>query len=603
MSWRRTHTCGALRPEHADCDVVLTGWVNRQRDHGGLTFVDLRDRYGITQVVAEAGAQQAKLAALRSEDVVAIRGRVRRRPPEMVNRNLQTGEVELLCDDVQVLARAETTPFPIDSDQEPSEELKFRYRYLELRRPSLQHSMIQRHRAVMAARGALDAQGFLDIETPLLIKTTPEGARDYVVPSRLYPGKFYALPQSPQIYKQVLMVAGFDRYYQLARCLRDEDLRADRQPEFTQIDLEMSFPTQEDVWQVTETTVAAMCEATGHPRPETPFPRFTYDEALERWGIDKPDVRFDLELQDTSAAFEGTAFKAFAGALADGGRVRLLRVPGGAKLSRKNIDDLTEVSRSAGARGLAWLKLEADGTPAGGIAKFLGDAELGRLRETAGVQAGDLLLFVADTPRVSAQALGVVRLRVADLVDAPRREGLHFSWVHRFPIFEPSDTPTGWAPSHHMFTMPEPASRERIESDPGNVYGQLYDLVCNGLELGSGSIRIHEPALQRRIMKQIGLTDDEIERKFSFLLNALRYGAPPHGGIALGLDRLVMLLVGGDSLRDVIAFPKTQRAASPMDGSPSEISPEQLAELGLRLVAPAPGDGAREGSSETPGAS
>lgn len=584
MSWRRTHTCGELRREHAGQDVVLTGWVNRQRDHGGLTFVDLRDRYGITQVVAEAGAQQSQLTALRSEFVVAVRGTARLRPAEMVNENLDTGEVELLCEDVQVLARATTTPFPIDSDREPSDELKFRYRYLELRRPSLQKRIIQRHRAVLAARKALDAHGFIDIETPLLIKTTPEGARDYVVPSRLHPGKFYALPQSPQIYKQVLMVAGFDRYYQMARCLRDEDLRADRQPEFTQIDLEMSFPTQEDVWDVTEATVAAMCEATGHPQPTSPFPRLTYDETISRWGSDKPDVRFGLELQDVSEQLRDTAFEAFARVLEANGCVRLLRVPGGASLSRKHIDALTEVATQLGARGLAWIKLADAGEPMGGISKFVSADEMQRLREVVGAQPSDLLLFVADTPGVSAAALGGVRLRVADLLDVKRKPGLHFLWVHRFPVFEPADTPTGWGPSHHMFTMPEADSRDLIETAPAKVYGQLYDLVCNGVELGSGSIRIHDPELQRRVMKQIGLTDDEIERKFGFLLQALGFGAPPHGGIALGLDRLVMLLAGGESLRDVIAFPKTQRAASPMDGSPSPISREQLDELGLRTT-------------------
>ncbi|UCE03995.1 MAG: aspartate--tRNA ligase [Candidatus Latescibacterota bacterium] len=585
MKWKRTHTCGELRASHVGETVVLTGWVNRQRDHGGLTFVDVRDRYGLTQVVAEAAASdlQRRLGELRGEYVIAVRGVVRRRPQEMINPNLGTGEIELLCDDLDVLARSNTPPFPIDSDREPSEELKFRFRYLELRRPSLQRNMLLRHKAVLAARRTLDALEFIEIETPLLIKTTPEGARDYVVPSRIYPGKFYALPQSPQIYKQVLMVSGFDRYFQIARCLRDEDLRADRQPEFTQIDLEMSFVTPEEVFAVTEATVAAMCEAVGHERPVTPFPRLTYDEAMARYGIDKPDVRFGLELEEVGAHFQGTTFNAFRAVLEAGGSIQLLRAPGGAGLSRKKIDGLTEAAKQAGGRGLAWCKIEPDGAASGGISRFLRAEEMQALQR-GGAEPGDLLLFVADAPRTAREVCGAVRLALAEELQVQRAPGLHFAWVHRFPVFEPADTPTGWAPSHHMFTMPEPESRARIESDPGSVYGQLYDLVCNGVELGSGSVRIHDPALQRRIMRQIGLQEEEIERKFGFLLQALEYGAPPHGGIALGLDRLVMLLAGGTSLRDVIAFPKTQRAASPMDGSPSQISPEQLRELGLQLL-------------------
>jgi aspartyl-tRNA synthetase len=593
MNWQRTHTCGELRPEHVGRPVIVNGWVHRKRDHGGLTFLDVRDRYGITQVVVEArgAALQAQLAELRPEFVVAVHGTVRARPAEMVNAQLPTGGVEVVCSELVLLGRARTPPFAIDSELEPSEELKFRYRYLELRRPALQRSLQLRHRAVLAARRQLDGLGFLEIETPLLIKTTPEGARDYVVPSRLSPGKFYALPQSPQIYKQVLMIAGFDRYFQVARCLRDEDLRADRQPEFTQLDLEMSFVTPEDVFAVSEAVVIAMCAASGQPVPAAPFPRLTYAEAMQRYGSDKPDVRFGLELHDASAVFATTGFNAFRKVLDAGGRVMMLHASGGGGLSRKNLDQLTEVARLAGGEGLAWCRVEADGQLGGGIARFLRPEEAAALLQRA--RPGDMLLFAADRWPRAAAVLGAVRLEAAELLQLSRAPGLHFLWVHRFPLFEPAETPTGWGPSHHMFTMPEPESIARIGSDPGSVVGQLYDLVCNGIELGSGSIRIHDPELQRRVMQQIGLGEAEIERKFGFLLQALRYGAPPHGGIALGLDRTMMLLVGGTSLRDVIAFPKTQRASSPMDGCPSEISPEQLLELGLQIL-----PGARANASE-----
>jgi aspartyl-tRNA synthetase len=585
----RTRTCGELRAEHAGSEAVLCGWVNRRRDHGALTFLDLRDRYGITQVVVDAsgGAAMAAVRELRSEYVVRVRGTVRRRPPEMVNAALATGAVEVVAAEIDLLNAARTPPFPIDSDVEPSEELKFRYRYLELRRPALQRAMALRHRAVLAARRYLDDCGFLEIETPLLIKTTPEGARDYVVPSRLHPGRFYALPQSPQIYKQILMVAGFDRYFQVARCLRDEDLRADRQPEFTQIDLEMSFVGEEDVFAVTEGIVAAMCEAAGRPRPALPLPRFTYDDALARFGSDKPDLRFGIELHDVSQDLAGTAFNAFRDVLGRGGRVRALAAPGGARLSRKDVDELAAVATKAGAKGLAWCRVEADGSVAGGIAKHLSAEEVQRLRRRTGAGRGDAFLFVAGAPLGSALALGAVRLALPARLGIAVAAGLHFCWVHRFALFERSaDSPTGWAPAHHMFTMPEADSRDRIESDPESVRATLYDLVCNGVELGSGSVRIHQPELQRRVMRQVGLGDAEIDAKFGFLLQAFEYGAPPHGGIALGVDRFVMLLAGGASLRDVIAFPKTQRATSPMDGAPSPVDPGQLRELGLDLIAP-----------------
>ncbi len=596
MNWKRTHTCGALRPSDVGREVVLCGWVNRRRDHGGLTFVDVRDRYGVTQVVADAasGASAGAVRELRNEYVIAVRGTVQARPGEMANRDLATGEIEIAAGEIAVLSTSKTTPFPIDSDIEPTEELKYRYRYLELRRPALQRSLAIRHQTLLAARRYLDAQGFLEIETPLLIKTTPEGARDYVVPSRLHPGRFYALPQSPQIYKQILMVAGFDRYFQVARCLRDEDLRADRQPEFTQIDLEMSFVTEEDVFAVTEGIVATMCEAAGRAVPALPLARFTYDDAMARYGSDKPDVRFGCLLHDASDVFQGTSFNAFRDVLAQGGRVRVLAAPGGAKLSRKDIDELTLLAQKGGAKGLAWVKLETDGAAAGGIAKFLGAPAIAALAARTGAGPGDALFFVADEPARSAQALGQVRLGLPEKLGLPVADGLHFCWVHRFALFEPSaESPTGWAPAHHMFTMPEAEYLETLESNPAAVRAQLYDLVCNGVELGSGSIRIHRPELQRRVMHQVGIGDAEIEAKFGFMLQAFEYGAPPHGGIALGVDRFVMLLVGGTSLRDVIAFPKTQRATSPMDGAPSAISAEQLRELSLLIAVPPSGESVR----------
>ena len=595
MSWKRTHTCGELRAADTGREVVLCGWVNRRRDHGGLTFVDLRDRYGVTQIVVDAGSgiPGDLVRDLRSEYVLGVRGVVGARPGDMANTDLATGEIEISAREIVVLATSKTPPFPIDSDLEPTEELKFKYRYLELRRPVLQRSMAIRHRTLLAARRYLDGQGFLEIETPLLIKTTPEGARDYVVPSRLHPGKFYALPQSPQIYKQILMVSGFDRYFQIARCLRDEDLRADRQPEFTQIDLEMSFVTEEEVFTVTEGIVAAMCAAAELPVPAFPLPRFAYDDAMARYGSDKPDIRFGLEMQDVTEVFHATTFNAFLEVAGHGGRIRALCATGGAKLSRKDIDALTLLAQKGGAKGLAWFKLEPDGQPQGGIAKFLSATELAALVARFGAVPGDLFLLVGDDVSRSATALGAVRLALPERLGLPLAAGLHFCWVHRFAMFEPSaESATGWAPAHHMFTMPEPRFLDTLETDPAAVRAQLYDLVCNGVELGSGSIRIHRPELQRRVMRQVGLGDAEIDEKFAFMLQAFEYGAPPHGGIALGVDRFVMLLVGGTSLRDVIAFPKTQRATSPMDGAPSTISPQQLRELSLALVAPPPGGGA-----------
>ncbi len=583
--WRRTHLCGALRGGDAGGEAVLMGWVQRTRDHGGVVFIDLRDHSGFTQVVFHPGTlpEEAlrKARAARAEYVLAVRGTVARRPEDMVNPGMATGEIELAAADLRLLNIARTPPFEVEEETGASEDLRLRYRYLDLRRPSLQAAMRLRAKVTLEVRKYLSGRDFIEVETPLLVRPTPEGARDYIVPARLHPGKFYALPQSPQLYKQILMVSGFNRYFQLARCLRDEDLRADRQPEHTQIDIEMAFVHEEEVYAVIEGLMSHLFRECIGVELATPFPRMTYREAMDGYGTDKPDRRFELRLVELTEAVADSGFRVFAETAAKGGVVKGLRVPQGSTKSRKEIDDLEAVAKTHGAKGLAWTKVAASGFE-GGIGKFLGEGAA--LRGALGAEPGDLLLFMADEWPVACKALGAVRTALGEPLVAGREKEFNFLWVREFPLFEWNRDLGRWEPAHHMFSMPLEEHLPYLESDPGKVHATLYDLVANGLELASGSIRIHRRDIQEQVMRVAGVSMEEAERKFGFLLEAFQYGAPPHGGIAPGLDRLVMLMGGWKSLRDVIAFPKTTRASSLMDGAPAEVDPRDLEDLHIRLV-------------------
>ena len=583
--WRRTHTCGELRAAQAGSPATLMGWVHRVRDHGGVLFVDLRDRHGLTQVVfrpEKGGAELLQRATrLGLEYVIAVRGVVTPRPAEARNPEMPTGEVELEVRELRVLAAAEAPPVLPSSDVLANEDLRLKYRYLDLRRPELSRVLALRHRAAQAARAHLSGAGFLEVETPLLVKQTPEGARDYVVPSRVHPGRFYALPQSPQLYKQTLMVAGIDRYFQLARCLRDEDLRADRQPEHTQIDVEMSFVDEELVFEAVEELFVALWREVLDVTVPRPFPRLTFREAMGRYGSDKPDLRFDLEFHDVTALLARSPRNVVANpAQAAGGTGVALTLPGGAAISGTQLRKYEEVVKGAGAGGLGFLKvLPAERAKAEAV--FPG-ALLDELLAAVGAREGDAVLYTSGPWEPTLKALGVLRTQLGQpLVKGKEREW-RFLWVRDFPLFEWDAEAGRWAPRHHMFTMPKPEHLAILESDPGNVYATLYDLVLNGTELGSGSIRIHRPDIQERVMKVVGLTAEQAHAKFGFLLEAYRYAAPPHGGIGLGFDRIVMLMAGRDNIRDTIAFPKTTTAASLMDGCPSEVEPEIWRELHLR---------------------
>ncbi len=586
----KTHQCGELRVEHAGQRVTLAGWAHRQRDHGGLVFIDLRDRSGIVQVVADpTHAPQAHEVAnrVRQEYVLQVRGTVRRRPKGLVNPRLLTGEIEVLADQIVVLNPAKTPPFYIYEDAPVDEALRLKYRYLDLRRQRMQRNLILRHRVVKFIRDFLDARGFLEIETPILFKSTPEGARDYLVPSRIHPGKFYALPQSPQQLKQLLMVAGFERYFQIARCFRDEDLRGDRQPEFTQLDLEMSFVEREDVMALVEDLMIGLVEACTDLRLKTkPFARLTYAEAMARYGTDKPDLRFGMELVDVSDLVAESGFRIFRRAVAEGGQVKGLRAPGCATYSRRQIDELTELAKKEGAAGLAWLALPQGGEVRSSFIKFLAEGEIQALLERVEAQPGDLLLFVADRPPVVAAVLSALRLELGERLGLRDPQVLAFGWVIDFPLFEWNEEENRWDPSHHLFTAPMPEDLPLLDTDPGAARGQQYDLVCNGEEIAGGSIRIHRRDVQEKVFRLIGLDLETARARFGHMLEAFEYGTPPHGGIAAGIDRLVMLLAGESSIREVMAFPKTGQAVDLMADAPSPVEPEQLEELHLRIVLP-----------------
>jgi aspartyl-tRNA synthetase len=583
----RSHTCGELRQEHVGATVTLAGWVHRRRDHGELIFIDLRDRYGITQVVFDSAVAVAHRVAdeARSEYVLQVRGVVRPRPPEAVNPDLATGAIEVEALEATVLNPARTSPLYIAKEGGEDEALRLKYRYLDLRRERMQRNIILRHRVVKFMRDFLDREGFLEIETPILIKSTPEGARDYLVPSRLHPGKFYALPQSPQQLKQLLMVAGFDRYFQIARCFRDEDQRADRQPEFTQLDLEMSFVNQEDVLNLIERLFIALCQTvTPHKTLPTPFRRLTYAEAMERYGSDKPDLRYDLELVNLGDVLANTPFQVFQGALERGGQVKGLRAPGCAGFSRKQIDELAELARVGGARGLAWAALPADGGEVrSSFAKNLAPGELNAIIERMGAGPGDLLLLVADTPSVVAAALDRLRRELAARLGLIDPNTLSFAWIVDFPMFEWNPEEERWDAVHHPFTSPRDEDLPLLDSDPGKARAKAYDLVLNGYEVGGGSIRIHRREVQQKVFDLLGISREAAMAQFGHMLEAFEYGAPPHGGIAPGIDRIVMILADESTIREVMAFPKTQQAVDLMTNAPSPVDERQLKELHIQL--------------------
>ena len=576
----RTHTCGQLTVGDVGKDVVLLGWVHRVRDLGGVLFFDLRDRHGITQVVVRDATLEDKAKRLRPEYVVGILGRVDARAKDAINPKLATGEIEVAARDIRLLNDAKTPPFPINEETQVSEDIRLRYRYLDLRRPRLQNNLILRHKAAFEVRRYFDEHGFLEIETPILTKSTPEGARDYLVPSRVHPGEFYALPQSPQIFKQILMISGLDRYFQIAKCFRDEDLRADRQPEFTQVDLEMSFGTENLIFSTLEPLMGRLLSLIGRD-VSSPFRRMPYAEALATYGSDKPDLRAGMELKDLSAPFAASGFSVFRNAIEAGGDVRGFVIRGAAGYSRKTLDDLTEEAKQLGAPGLVWAR-HADATVQSPALKAAGEATIRAALDLAGAEKGDLLVMGAGLHASNARMLGQLRLNIAkreNLLDPQRFE---FLWVVDFPMFEWLEEEKRWEFMHHPFTAPLESDADRLESDPGSVRARAYDLVLNGSEIGGGSIRIHDQSIQRLVFKMLGMADEEAKARFGFFVDALEFGTPPHGGIALGLDRIVAILCGEQSIREVIAFPKTAQAVDLMAGAPSTVDPKQLRDLRVR---------------------
>ena len=584
-SMRRTHSCCALGKTDMGTEVILMGWVQRRRDHGGVIFVDLRDREGITQVVFNPEVDKAvhsKAHVIRSEFVIAVRGTVESRPEGMINPNLATGAIEVLVTELRILNAAVTPPFLIEDTVDVSESLRLTYRHLDLRRPQLQQNIILRHRAASSVRTFLNTHGFIDIETPCLTRSTPEGARDYLVPSRVNPGQFYALPQSPQLFKQLLMISGFDRYYQIVRCFRDEDLRADRQPEFTQIDIEMSFVGEEDIMALSEGMIQALYKDVLDITLDAPFNRLTYDEAVGRYGLDKPDTRFGLELVDLSDIVENSGFKVFSSVVKNGGLVKALNAKGCLDFSRKEIDDLTDLVSIYKAKGLAWIKVRENEWQSP-ITKFFSEEEKAAMKERIGMETGDLVFFVADQPKITNEALGHLRNHLGKRLNLIEDNTHNFVWVTQFPLMEYDDTEKRYQALHHPFTAPFEVDYDKLETDPLNVRSRAYDLVLNGFEIGGGSIRIHQKEIQEQVFNALGLTPETYQEKFGFLISALESGAPPHGGIAFGFDRLVMLMCGQSSIRDIIAFPKTQRAACLLTGAPSNAGKKQLDELYLKV--------------------
>ncbi len=586
--WKRTHSCGALRADHEGLHVILMGWVSARRDLGGLIFVDLRDREGITQIVfdpALAPECHEMAGTVRNEWVIAVKGKVARRIPGQEKRELQTGEIEVQAREMRILNRAETPPFQVEGAVDASEALRLKYRYLELRRPQMFRAFLKRHQITTCIRQCLNDMGFIDVETPFLTRSTPEGARDYLVPSRVNKGLFYALPQSPQLFKQLLMVGGFDRYYQIVRCFRDEDLRADRQPEFTQVDIEMSFVGEEDVMDVCEKMICRIFREVLGKEIVLPIKRITYGEALERYGTDRPDLRFGMPMADISEITLSSRFSVFRNAVEQGGRVKALAVPGGAgAFSRKALDELAKEAEGLGAKGLAWAKVNADSWQSP-LDKFFDTRAKDRIRNLLSASEGDLLLMTADKPKAASTVMGLIRQLVARKMDLIPKNEFALCWVTEFPLFEYNEDAGRLEAVHHPFTAPREDDMDLLEGRPQDVRARAYDLVLNGVEIGGGSIRIHDPEVQQRIFSILGISNQEAQSKFGFLLEALRYGAPPHGGVAFGLDRLSALLIGAASIREVIAFPKTTTAQCLLTNAPAAVGIEQLEELGLALKA------------------
>ncbi|MCH7950009.1 MAG: aspartate--tRNA ligase [Candidatus Dadabacteria bacterium] len=584
--WERTDYCGELGTNDLEREVVLMGWVQSHRDHGGVIFIDLRDRQGLVQAVLNPQISEEvhkKGEIIRDEWVVAIKGKVSKRSPETINPNLDTGEIEVMASEVKVLNTSKVIPFLIEEDINVDELLRMKYRYLDLRRPGMKENIITRHKVATATRNYLNGEGFLEIETPYLTRSTPEGARDFLVPSRLNPGEFYALPQSPQLLKQTLMVSGLDRYYQIVRCFRDEDLRADRQPEFTQIDIEMTFIKEEDIMSVVEGMLKAIFKEAKGIKIDIPFKRISHEEAMLKYGSDKPDTRFGLLLQDISHIFADSEFKVFSGAIKNGGIIKVLNLRGKAgELSRKEIDDLTEAAKSLGAKGLAWIRV-SEGEWQSPIVKFFSEEEKENLQKTLNLEDGDIVFFGADTPQIVNLVLSHLRLSLGERFGMIDHNKFDFLWVEGFPLFDFDHKEKRYVAMHHPFTSPKEEDMELLDGEHGKIRSRAYDVVLNGVEIGGGSIRIYRKDIQEKIFKAIGLSMEEAQDKFGFLLEALEFGAPPHGGIALGLDRIVMLIVGSQSIRDVIAFPKTQKGQCPLTEAPSEVDIDQLLELGIKL--------------------